>query len=182
MNAVFIVLVSISIVIICVISPESVISVMLDGAMNAFSLSVKLLAIYALWLSVLKMMERTGLNNKISGLFAPVTKKLFKNESPEAQGYIAVNLASNMLGMGGAATPAGIKAVNSMYRGSASATKNMIMLLVINATSIQILPATVMSMMGTAGSAAPSSIIVPSLISTAVSTVAGVLLVGITRE
>ena len=126
-----------------------------------------------------KMMEKTSLDKKIANLFTPITQKLFKGESDAAHSYIAVNLASNMLGMGGAATPAGIKAIAAMDTGSESASKNMIMFLVINATSIQILPATVMALMGTHGSASPSSIIIPSLIATAVSTLTGIILVKI---
>lgn len=179
MNAIFVVLVVISIILICFISPESVVTVMLDGGMNAITLSVKMLAIYALWLSVLKLMEKTSLDKKIASLFTPITQKLFKGENDEAHSYIAVNLASNMLGMGGAATPAGIKAISAMDTGSESASKNMIMFLVINATSIQLLPATVMALMGTHGSSAPSAIIIPSLIATVVSTISGIIMVKI---
>ncbi|MEG1612538.1 MAG: hypothetical protein RR357_00045 [Clostridia bacterium] len=182
MNAIFIVIVVVSIIMVCIISPESALTIMLDGSMNAISLSFKMLAIYAVWMSILKMMESTGLDKKIANLFTPITHKLFKGESDEAHSYISVNLASNMLGMGGAATPAGIKAIGEMYRGSKMATKNMIMLLVINATSIQILPATVMAMMSAHGSAAASSIIIPSLISTIVSTLSGIALVSLTKD
>jgi hypothetical protein len=64
MNAVFIVLVTVSIVLICITSPESVISAMLDGGASAISLVIKLLAIYTLWLSVLKMMEKNRTKRK----------------------------------------------------------------------------------------------------------------------
>jgi spore maturation protein A len=90
-----------------------------------------------------------------------------------------VNLASNMLGLGGAATPLGIKAVSSMCDGSGRASKGTVLLLVINATSIQLLPATVIAMLSSHGSVAPSSIIVPSIIATAVSTIVGVILVKV---
>lgn len=82
-----------------------------------------------------------------------------------------------MLGLGGAATPAGIKAISLMDNGSGVATKNMIMLVVVNATSIQLIPATVMSLLASNGATNPSSIILPTLISTAVSTVTGIILV-----
>ncbi len=177
MNFVFVILFVASIAIMLFISPETVISAMLDGGTSAISLSLKMLAIYAVWTSVLKIMERTGLNGLLSRLFRPITKRLFKNESEKAYDYISVNLASNMLGLGGAATPAGINAIKEMEGGDGRATKNMVMLTVIAATSIQLLPATVMSLMSAAGSSAPSAILIPSLISTAVSTVVGILMV-----
>lgn len=177
MNAVFVFLFLASIAIMLFVSPETVISAMLDGGMSAISLSIKMLAIYAVWMSVLKIMEKTGLNGMLSRLFRPLTKRLFKNESEKAYDYISVNLASNMLGLGGAATPAGINAIKEMDKSDGRASKNMVMLTVIAATSIQLLPATVMSLMSAAGSASPSSILIPSLISTAVSTVCGMLMV-----
>lgn len=182
MNTIFIITVLVSIIMICIISPENALGIMLDGGMNAISLTLKMLAIYAVWMSVLKLMEKTKLDIKIADLFTPVTSKLFKGESEKTHNYISINIASNMLGMGGAATPAGIKAINSMYKGSKKATKNMIMLLVINSTSIQVLPATVMALMSASGSNAPSYIIIPSLISTAVSTVTGILLVSMIKD
>ena len=112
------------------VSPETVISAMLDGGMSAISLSIKMLAIYAVWMSVLKIMEKTGLNGMLSRLFRPLTKRLFKNESEKAYDYISVNLASNMLGLGGAATPAGINAIKEMDKSDGRASKNMVMLTV----------------------------------------------------
>lgn len=182
MNNIFIITVLISLIMICIISPENALGIMLDGSINAINLMVKLLAIYAVWMSVLKLMEKTKLDKKIANLFTPITNKLFKGESKETHNYISINLASNMLGMGGAATPSGIKAINTMYKGSKKATKNMIMLVVINSTSIQLLPATVMALMSANGSTSPSYIIIPSLISTTISTLTGILLVSMIKE
>lgn len=179
MNAIFIVVFIASVIMLLTFSPESVISVMLDGGMNAISLSLKLLAIYAVWMSMLKIMEATGLDKLLMRLFRPLTRRLFKGENEKAMEYVSINLASNMLGLGSAATPAGINAIKEMDDGKDAATKNMIMLTVISATSIQLLPATVMSLMSAAGSAAPSSIIIPSLISTAVSTLTGIIMVKV---
>ena len=82
-----------------------------------------------------------------------------------------------MLGMGGVATPAGIKAMQSMsLEGQTVASPNMILLLIINATSIQLIPATVIAIRATAGSADASSIFLPTLISTAISTISGIIL------
>ena len=79
--------------------------------------------------------------------------------------------------MGGAATPLGIKAMERMQDGTPRATDNMILFLVINATSIQLIPATVVGLRAAAGSASPGDIILPSLLATSVATVVGVAIV-----
>lgn len=179
MNAIFIIVFVVSATVMLFLSPEKTVSAMLAGGEDAIRLSLQLLAIYAVWLSVLKLIEKTGLDKRLARMFRPITKKLFKNESEKAESYIAVNLAANMMGLGGAATPAGIQAIKEMDRGGDTASKNMVMLTVISATSIQLLPATVMSLMSAAGSENPSVILLPSIISTAVSTITGVILVKI---
>lgn len=177
MNIVFTALTLISIVMLTIASPATAFPTMLQGVMNAITLIFKLAAIYAVWLSVLKMMQATALDKKLSKLLRPLIKRLFKKESDETYGWISINLAANMLGMGGVATPAGIKAMQSMsLDGQTVASPNMILLLIINATSIQLIPATVIAIRATAGSADASSIFLPTLISTAISTISGIIL------
>lgn len=179
MNGIFILFFIASVATMLFISPDSTVSGLLSGGSSAIDLSLKLLAIYAVWLSVLKIMEQTGLDATLARLFKPITKRLFKKESDKALNYICVNMASNMLGLGGAATPAGIQAITEMDKGNGIATKNMVMLTVISATSIQLLPTTVMSLMSEAGSTNPSAILIPSIIATAVSTISGIILVKV---
>ena len=177
MNVAFTALTLISLVLLTIVSPATAFPTMLQGVMNAITLILKLCAIYSVWLSVLKMMQATALDQKLSKLLRPIIKRLFKNESEETYGWISVNLAGNMLGMGGVATPAGIKAMQSMASENQTvASNNMILLLIINATSIQLIPATVIAIRATAGSADASSVFLPTLISTAVSTISGVIL------
>ncbi len=175
MNIAFTALSLISLIILIITSPSLAFPTMIEGVRNAVLLIMKLTAIYAVWLSVLKMMQASGLDIKLSNGLKPLIRKLFKGESDEAYKWISVNLASNMLGMGGASTPAGINAMNTMCIDE-KATDNMLLLLVINATSIQILPATVIALRATSGSANPSSIFFPTLIATFISTFAGVIL------
>ena len=157
-------------------SPESAFPTMIEGVRGAIELSFKLCAIYAVWLSVLKMVEATALDKKLSKILRPVVCKIFKNESDEAYDKICVNLAANMFGMGGVATPAGIKAMSAMSDGSDRTTDNMIMLLVINATSIQLIPATVIALRASANSQSPSDVILPTLISSGIATLCGTIL------
>ena len=177
MNTVFLIILFISLLILTVVNPESALSVMLEGARSAIDLSIKLIAIYAVWLSVLKIMEKTGRDKKLSALFTPITNLLFKGENDKTKSVIGMNFAANMLGMGGAATPLGIKAMELMDDGSGKATNNMIMLMVISATSIQVLPATIMALRSASGSVNSSDIILPTIIATTVTTLSGILLV-----
>lgn len=176
MNVAFLIISAISVVLMIARAPEAAFPTMIDGVTHAIELSIKLCAIYAVWLSVLKMVEATSLDKKLSKLLRPIVRKIFKNESDEAYDYISINLAANMFGMGGVATPAGIKAMSAMSDCSDRASDNMIMLLVINATSIQLIPATVIAMRADANSQSPSDIILPTLISSGIATLVGAIM------
>ena len=175
MNIVFTLLFISSCIYMLVTNPTEIFPSMIEGVSGAINLVIKLIAIYSIWLSVLKMAEQTQLDKKLSQLLKPVVKKLFKGENDDAYKWISINLASNMLGMGGASTPAGIKAMENMQKGD-KATNNMDLLVVINATSIQLIPATIIALRASWNSANPSSIILPTLISSTIATVVGVIL------
>ena len=175
MNLVFTILLLGSAVYMLFVTPSEIFPSMIEGVSGAINLVVKLIAIYSIWLSVLKITEKSGLDKKLSKVLRPIIKKLFKGENDDAYKWISINLASNMLGMGGASTPAGIKAMEMMQKGD-KATDNMDLLVVINATSIQLIPATVIALRASWNSANPSSIIIPTLISSTIATVAGVIL------
>lgn len=176
MNAVFTAIALVSLVLMTYAAPADALPTMISGAANAITLILKLTAIYAVWLSVLKMAQKTGLDKKLSRALRPVVRRLFKGESEKSYDYISVNLASNMLGMGGATTPSAIDAMASMCREEGKATDNMLMLLVINATSIQIIPATVISLRAAAGSTNAASVFLPTLISTTCATAIAMIL------
>ena len=176
MSIAFLTITFASLVAIIIHSPEAAFPAMIDGVGQAITLIIKLAAIYAVWLSVLDMAQKTKLDKKLSKLLKPLTRKIFKNESEEAYEWICINLSANMLGMGGVATPAGIKAMHAMEDGSQKATDNMIMLLVINATSIQLIPATVVAMRASNGSQSASDIILPTLISSGIATLCGMII------
>ena len=176
MNTMFFVMTVASLILVTVVSPDSAFSIMISGASNAISLALKLCAIYAIWLSVLDIMQKVGMSRALDRLFSPITKRLFKGEDEKTREFITLNFSANLLGMGSAATPLGIKAMEGMQDGSDKATDNMILFMVGNASSIQLLPATIIGLRSSYGSASASDIILPSLIATAVSTVCGVLL------
>ena len=159
-----------------VTAPQTAFSVMLTGATNAVELALSLFAVYAIWLSVLEIMDKAGISKAVNKLLAPLWKRIFKGESDKALEYISLNFSANLLGMGSAATPMGIKAMEHMSKESEKASDNMILFLVFNATSIQLIPATVVGMRATEGSANAADIILPSLLATVISTAVGVTL------
>lgn len=152
----------------------------MNSGKQAVELCIKLVGIYAVWLGFLQIAEDSGVSKFLANLLSPVTDLLFGKVSPKAKQYIATNLSANILGMGNACTPTGIMAMNELDKQnnkSKIASTAMIMLIVLNATSIQLLPTTIIGLRAEHNSLNPSDIIIPSLISTTISTIIGVFLV-----
>ena len=158
-------------------SPESVLSNMVGAASGAFQLSLELCAVYAVWLGILELIDASGLSEKIAKLLHPFIKRIFKISDPEIEKAISLNMSANMLGLGNASTPLGISAMKKLDDGSGVATYAIIMLIVINSTSIQLLPSTVIGLRAAAGSSSPADIILPTLISTICTFALGIILV-----
>lgn len=159
--------------------PDGAIRALLTGSKGAVDLALTLISTYGFWLGFFALLEKTGASNFIAKILRPVIRKLFKGESPETERYIAMNMSANLLGLGNAATPMGINAICAMDRKTPYATTNMIMLVVISATSLQLIPSTVIGMRIARGSTAPTAFLLPCAVSTVASTIFGVLLVKI---
>lgn len=158
-------------------APDTMLSTMIGASADALTLSVELCGVYAVWLGVLELVDASGLGDKLARLLRPLIKKLFKIDNAEIEKMIALNMSANMLGLGNASTPLGINAMRALDDGSGIASAAMIMLVVINATSIQLLPTTVMGLRASAGSANPGDIILPTILATTITTVCGIALV-----
>ena len=158
-------------------SPENVLSSMIGASSDAFKLALELCAVYAVWLGILEIVDASGLSQKLAKLLHPFIKKIFKIDDEETEKMIALNMSANMLGLGNASTPMGLSAMKRLDDGSGIATHAIIMLIVINSTSIQLLPSTVIGLRTSAGSASPADIILPTLLSTIVTFVLGISLV-----
>ncbi len=152
-------------------------SEMISASTDALSLCIELCAVYAVWLGIMELVDASGLGEKLAKLLRPLIKKIFKVEDEQTQKLIALNVSANMLGLGNAATPMGIRSMQALDDGSGKANFAMIMLIVVNATSIQLLPTTVIGLRAAAGSTNPSDIILPTIIVTFITTVMGILLV-----
>ena len=159
-----------------VTNPGIVLNEMISASSSALSLCIELCAIYVIWLGIMQIVEDSGLSEKLSKLLRPLIRKIFKIKDEETEKIIALNLSANMLGLGNAATPMGIKAMQKLDDGSGKANFAMIMLIVINATSIQLLPTTVIGMRTAAGSTSASDIIVPTLLVTFITTLLGIVI------
>lgn len=159
--------------------PSIAISALLDGAQNSVSLAMELVAMYGVWLGLFALLDKTGIADFIAKLLRPIIRFLFKGSSEEAQKYISMNMSANLIGLGNAATPMGMKAVKLLGDEKESANTNVIMLVVISATSLQLLPTTVISMRAAHGSANAADFLLPCIVATVLSTVIGITLVKI---
>mgnify|MGYP004641490503 CR=1 FL=1 len=177
MNFIFIFSLAASIIALSFTSPDGALPAMLAGANKALLLCFTLASVYSVWLGVFKILERAKITEKIARLMRRPVNKLFGNTSDKAAEYISLNLTANIMGMSGLATPLGIAACEELDKTNNSYAACM--LFVLAATSLQILPTSVMALMSEYGSSAPSSIFLPSLLSTLVSTVSGAVMVRI---
>lgn len=158
-------------------SPDLLLPSLLRGGESALKMAVTLFTIYAVWIGLSRLAEKSGLSAYAARAMRPVARRVFSTSDDRATENLAMNLSCNLLGLGGAATPYAVKAIADLEREKNEYAQEL--LFVINATSIQILPTTVITLRAAAGSAAPFDIFLPSLIATAFSTVfaAGVFII-----
>ncbi len=163
------------------IDPNSVMTGLLSASNKALTLTFELCTVYAVWIGIFSILEQTKLTKFISKILSPIIDLIFgkKTLNDESKRLVSLNMSANLLGMNGAATPLGIKAIESMGKDKEKATFPMIMLVVISCTSIQLLPTSIMGLMTAAGSVNASSIILPSIIGSVLSTAIAIIFVKI---
>ena len=158
------------------INPAGVLEAVTNGAQSSVNLSIRLVALYAFWLGFFALLEKTGVSKVLSRLLRPLVKFLFPEAADDTKKFVTMNMSANILGLGNAATPMAIKAINSMDDGSGKASLNMMMLVVISATSLQLLPTTIIGLRADHGSATPADFLPASIVATLVATIIGVTL------
>lgn len=178
MNVIFGIIMISSFIILVFSSPDSILQSMLAGGEKALSLTAKLVVVYAVWMAMFELLEKSGLSQKISKLLKPANKLLFGELPKAANEYVSLNLSANLLGMSGATTPMGIKSVKELEKHK-NTEYAIAMFFVINATSVQLIPSSVLALRTSMNSVSPSDIILPTILSTLLSTVIGILLVKI---
>lgn len=174
-----------------------------DNAKTAFEISIGLTGVLSLWMGIMKIGEKGGMINVLSRVLSPLFTRLFPGipKGHPAMGHIFMNIAANMLGLDNAATPLGLKAMESMqelnqernealgkkYGWSAeqvaklneTASNPMIMFLVLNTSGLTIIPVSIMVYRAQMGAAQPTDIFVPILLATFVATLAGIIVTSI---
>ncbi|MBQ3220112.1 MAG: hypothetical protein IJB32_05960 [Clostridia bacterium] len=178
MNIIFGLVIILSTALLIFINPNAVLSSFLAGGEKALSLTMKMVVIYAVWLGVFELLEQTKLSNKFAKLLKPFNKLLFGELPEKANDFMSLNISANILGMSGATTPMGIKSIQELEK-HPNTEYAITMFFVINATSIQLIPSSVMALRTSLGSASPSDIILPTVLATLLSTIIGILLVKI---
>ncbi|UII54691.1 spore maturation protein [Cytobacillus spongiae] len=152
-----------------------------NGAKEAVTLCIGLISILVFWLGIMRIAEDAGLLKKLSFLFRPIVKRLFPEVPKDhpAMGYILSNMMANMFGLGNAATPLGIKAMEELRElngGKDSASRSMITFLAINTSSLTLIPTTVIAIRMNYDSAAPTEIVGTTLVATFCSTIGAILI------
>jgi spore maturation protein SpmA len=151
-----------------------------EAAKNAVMLAIGLVGAMALWLGIMKVAESAGLMLIISRAIRPVMTRLFPGVPAEhpAMSAMIMNIAANMLGLGNAATPMGLKAMAELDKlnpSKGTATNAMCLFLAINTSNISLLPLGVIAVRAAAGASSPASILVPAFLATLCSTVVAII-------
>ena len=155
---------------------DAVAAAALEGAGSAIELSLSMAGILCLWSGVMEMMNACGLSAGLAGLFRPLLRRLLPDACRDGETLAAVsaNVSANLLGLGNAATPLGIRAARRMARGCGGvASDELCRLVVLNTASIQLIPATIASVRSAAGCETPFDILSAVWLASALSVTAG---------
>ena len=159
---------------------EAVSTAAIEWAETAVELSLGLIGVMALWLGLMKIAEEAGIVRGMGLLMKPIMVKLFPEVPADhpAMGSIVANMAANFFGLGNAATPLGIKAMQELQdlnENKEEASNAMVMFLAINTSSVTLISSSTIAYRSAAGAANPADIIGPTIIATAVSTTVAII-------
>lgn len=160
---------------------ETINNGILTHATSGVNMILEMMPLIILWTGIMKIAEHSGLLEVFARALNPILSKLFPSLKKEdkAIGYIASNIGANMLGLGSAATPFGLKAMEELQKSNQNkreASEAMITFLVLNTGGVTLIPTTVIALRMMHGSINPTEIIITSIIATAVSSISGLLL------
>ena len=160
---------------------EKMVKATFESSETAFTTSLNLTGILALWLGIMKIGEQAGVVNVLARMLSPFLSKLFPDipRNHPVMGSIFMNIASNMLGLDNAATPTGLKAMSQMQELNTkkdTATNPMIMFLVLNTSGLTIIPTAILGYRSMYGAAQPTDVFIPILLATTIATLVGILI------
>ena len=153
----------------------------IDSTKISLDMLFKIFPVLALWMGLTKIAETSGLLKRLSNKLSPILTKLFSDipKEDESLGLIASNVVSNIFGLGSAATPFGLKAMQSLQKLNKkkdTVTKSMITFLTLNTSGLTLVPTTIISLRLMYGSINPTSIVLACILSTTISTISGLLM------
>ena len=163
---------------------ENINNCIFESAENAVKLTLTLLGATCLWSGIMEIASKTDIIKYLSAILQPIIKKIFYNLDSNKRSYnnIIMNIIANILGLGNAATPLGLKAMGELQKENANKDElsdNMMMLIVLNTASLQVIPTTVIAVRKSLGSNNPTQIIFPVWIATVCAAVVGILVAKI---
>ena len=166
---------------------QAVSGAVFDAAQEAVTTTLKMVGVFCLWGGLMRIARDAGLIARMERWFSPLLNRLFPDlrDDPTAKSAISMNLTANLLGLGNAATPAGIAAMRQLKRRAAhsdEATADMILFVALNSACIRILPTTVAMLRQEAGSAAPMEILPAALCVSLLGCIATLLLTRLLKR
>ena len=152
----------------------------IQNAKGAVELAIGLIGVMALWLGIMKIAEDSGLIRGVSKLLKPIMILLFPDVPADhpAMGAMIMNISANILGLGNAATPFGLKAMEELQklnRRKDTATDAMVTFLAINTSSVTLIPASTIAILSSAGATNPTEIVGPTIVATTISTITAII-------
>ena len=153
----------------------------IDSTKVSLDMLFKIFPVLALWMGLTKIAEKSGLLKKLSNRLSPLLTKIFPDipKEDESLGLIASNVVSNIFGLGSAATPFGLKAMQCLQKLNKkknTVTKSMITFLTLNTSGLTLIPTTIISLRLMYGSLNPTSIVLACILSTIISTISGLFM------
>ena len=159
---------------------ESVNNSIFESASDAVELSITFLGTICLWNGIMEIAKQTSLIKKLTNFLSPIMKSLFQDvqKSDTVHEEMSMNIIANILGLGNAATPLGLKAMKSLQKQNPqkdTLSNSMAMFIILNTASLQLIPTTVIAIRSSLGSINPTQIIFPIWCATIAAAIAGIL-------
>ena len=163
------------------IAPEMV-EMIFDSTKSATENTINIVGMICLWSGLMNIAEKCGIVKKLSKLVSPLLNIIFPRlkKDSEARGFIALNMTANILGLGNVATPLGLSAMEKLQEDNLdkdTLSDEMLMLVVVNTASIQLIPTSIIALRVAHSSENPVNIVLPILISSVLSVIAGIIMV-----
>lgn len=156
-------------------------SAIFSSGSDAVSVTITFLGTMCLWSGLMRIVQETTMINKINELLRPLMKILFPKMKKNDKAYneITMNISANILGLGNAATPLGLKAMETLQEENTNKdtlSNDMAMFIIVNTASIQLIPTTIIAIRASMGSQYPAEIIIPVWIATIIAYIAGIII------